>query len=570
MNGLHAANDTANRGTEGLGALLMQRFGAEGSVNGGHAASLSMGGTSFRSMLKERMTNAATESDAGGGSREATETARKANVGHVAARSMNHGAAVSATRADSRRAAAGDAAKDCGGPARETPDDAGDSGTTRATSSEGGEETAQLDVRNEEGRLKIKVKSVDAGETLSSIVAAMLEAIHADSGDATAETAESADAAVSSADAVPAATGEATPATDAAALLKTLEGLLAQADAGTTGTTGAQDVDGFMEKLAALLKQAGVATDALKSLSIKFTTDDGTKLMLKLQSLAAGWKNTLSDVTQADPNAATTVDASLAADDAAGQTAVAATATQENTDAAGQNANPEGDGTDKTQTQNQERHTPTAFANAFPDAASQSEKTAQMAQGAGVHAVASGNRGEFGQRVSELAQAKQADIPRPLADPESAKSVTSQVLTRIQTVSGDEKHEMELQLKPESLGKINLRVIEEKGQILAKFTAESQQVKSILESNMQLLKDALEKNGLSVMQLSVSVGQQGAGQEGNGAAREHDAEGASRNGTGGIAGRLETRAALAAQGSGLSTRVREYLYGPDSTISLRA
>lgn len=62
-----------------------------------------------------------------------------------------------------------------------------------------------------------------------------------------------------------------------------------------------------------------------------------------------------------------------------------------------------------------------------------------------------------------------------------------------------------MHLKPDSLGKLTLKIIHERGEILAKITAENQQVKEILESNMQMLKDALEKNGYSVQNLSVSV-----------------------------------------------------------------
>jgi len=43
--------------------------------------------------------------------------------------------------------------------------------------------------------------------------------------------------------------------------------------------------------------------------------------------------------------------------------------------------------------------------------------------------------------------------------------------------------------------------------VMAKFVAENQQVKQILETNMQTLKDSLEKQGLNVQGFSVSVGQ---------------------------------------------------------------
>ena len=298
MNGLNAGNDSVNRGSDGLNALLMQRFGADGNEQGGRAAQLAVGGASFRSMLKDRMTNTATESNAGDGRRNAAETERTATGGRVASRSMNHGAAVSAARADSRRTTAADNGKSHGGPVAGTVDDAGntEAESTReetAGASEDKTGMAQVDVRNGNGRLKIKVKSQDAGEALSAIVAAMLEAIRAAAGETAAETGETVDAAEASGVTAQASTTEGTATTDAAALLKTLEGLLAQVGASATEADGTGDADGFLERLTALLEKAGVGADALKSLSIKFTTDDGSKLMLKLQSLAAGWKNAL-------------------------------------------------------------------------------------------------------------------------------------------------------------------------------------------------------------------------------------------------------------------------------------
>lgn len=83
-----------------------------------------------------------------------------------------------------------------------------------------------------------------------------------------------------------------------------------------------------------------------------------------------------------------------------------------------------------------------------------------------------------------------------------------QVAEKVKVLSDPDRSEIVIQLKPESLGKIQLQVIHERGEIIAKFMAENEQVKSILESNMQLLRDALEKSGVDIQSLSVSVGHQ--------------------------------------------------------------
>jgi len=91
----------------------------------------------------------------------------------------------------------------------------------------------------------------------------------------------------------------------------------------------------------------------------------------------------------------------------------------------------------------------------------------------------------------------------------SKADVTRQIIEKAETIFREDKSEMVLQLKPESLGKISLKVIHERGEIIARFVAENEQVKAILEGNMQLLKDSLQKSGVMVQSLEVSVGQQG-------------------------------------------------------------
>lgn len=97
-------------------------------------------------------------------------------------------------------------------------------------------------------------------------------------------------------------------------------------------------------------------------------------------------------------------------------------------------------------------------------------------------------------------------MPLPMTEKFMSQSVTNQVMMKVKLMAGENKQEMEMHLEPETLGKLSLRIIHEKGEILAKITAESEQVKQILESNMQMLKDSLERNGFSVQNLSVSVG----------------------------------------------------------------
>lgn len=112
------------------------------------------------------------------------------------------------------------------------------------------------------------------------------------------------------------------------------------------------------------------------------------------------------------------------------------------------------------------------------------------------------------QNVTEINQTSDPDYSGSFRPVILTKTdLIQQIAEKAQVLVGSDKSEITLQLKPESLGKLQLQVVHERGEIVAKFMAENEQVKSILESNMQLLKDSLEKSGIDIQSLSVSVGQ---------------------------------------------------------------
>lgn len=91
--------------------------------------------------------------------------------------------------------------------------------------------------------------------------------------------------------------------------------------------------------------------------------------------------------------------------------------------------------------------------------------------------------------------------------PVTKNEIINQVVEKAKITLIGNKSEMTMDLKPDNLGKLALKVVTEHGIVVAKFVAESQQVKETLEANMQILKDSLEKQGLSVQGFSVSVQQ---------------------------------------------------------------
>jgi hypothetical protein len=67
--------------------------------------------------------------------------------------------------------------------------------------------------------------------------------------------------------------------------------------------------------------------------------------------------------------------------------------------------------------------------------------------------------------------------------------------------------ELKVTLKPESLGEVTLKLLSDNGILTARFTAENQRVKEIMESNFNSLHGSLSEQGIVISQLSVSVGE---------------------------------------------------------------
>lgn len=88
----------------------------------------------------------------------------------------------------------------------------------------------------------------------------------------------------------------------------------------------------------------------------------------------------------------------------------------------------------------------------------------------------------------------------------NAAEIINQIVEKIKVSSNSEITEMNIKLKPEELGELTLRIISDSGTITAQFTAESRRVKEIIESNFDMLKDALAQNGIEIDQLEVNVG----------------------------------------------------------------
>ena len=108
---------------------------------------------------------------------------------------------------------------------------------------------------------------------------------------------------------------------------------------------------------------------------------------------------------------------------------------------------------------------------------------------------------EFTQTVTEVKQTSQAHVPQM----QQMIDIVNQVVERIRVTIGGDTTSMEMQLTPESLGKVYLSVAAKDGVMTASFMVQSEEAKAALESQMITLRENLENKDLKVEAVEVTV-----------------------------------------------------------------
>ncbi len=99
-------------------------------------------------------------------------------------------------------------------------------------------------------------------------------------------------------------------------------------------------------------------------------------------------------------------------------------------------------------------------------------------------------------------QTSSSQLPAANVDPQD---LVEQIVKNVELLNKASSSEMKIQLKPEFLGKMMIKIALEDGVVTARFITESQQVKHLLEANMGSLKQSLESQGLRVDRTEVNV-----------------------------------------------------------------
>jgi len=80
------------------------------------------------------------------------------------------------------------------------------------------------------------------------------------------------------------------------------------------------------------------------------------------------------------------------------------------------------------------------------------------------------------------------------------------IVDKAKVLVTENQSEIVVDLKPDVLGKVVLKIVAENDYVTAKIITENYRVKDIIETNFQMLKDSLEKQGIVVNDINVSVG----------------------------------------------------------------
>jgi flagellar hook-length control protein FliK len=133
----------------------------------------------------------------------------------------------------------------------------------------------------------------------------------------------------------------------------------------------------------------------------------------------------------------------------------------------------------------------------------------QVNSGRQRNAAPEGRKGAYSQLLSGTMRAGEAGsspnagrVNHSAAQP---KEFVSQLAERIQVQLRDGNREIRIQLKPASLGRLEIRVETTNAGIIARITAESSNVKTYLENNLQLLQQNLQDQGLRADRIQIFV-----------------------------------------------------------------
>ena len=122
---------------------------------------------------------------------------------------------------------------------------------------------------------------------------------------------------------------------------------------------------------------------------------------------------------------------------------------------------------------------------------------------------------QFIDAMGTAVKAAASEFTEVSGDFEMIREIARQITDQIKVMVKPNTTSLELQLNPERLGKVFLNITSKEGVMTAQFTAQTQVAKEALESQLQILQQNLERQGLKVEGIEVAVGTFDFAQSGN-------------------------------------------------------
>lgn len=109
------------------------------------------------------------------------------------------------------------------------------------------------------------------------------------------------------------------------------------------------------------------------------------------------------------------------------------------------------------------------------------------------------------QFIQHLEQASEGRLEETIPVTEQIREIADQILERVRVLIRPTQTSMEITLNPESLGKVSLNVVSKAGVMTASFTTQTEAARLAIESQMTVLRENLENQGIKVEAIEVSV-----------------------------------------------------------------
>ncbi len=115
----------------------------------------------------------------------------------------------------------------------------------------------------------------------------------------------------------------------------------------------------------------------------------------------------------------------------------------------------------------------------------------------------------FLQRLASVAKSDTADVVQSVASSFDLIDIATQIIDQIRLQVRPDTTRMQIQLNPEHLGKVELEITSKNGELSARMNVQNDLVKEAVESQMQVLRETLEVQGIKVESIEVTVAEFG-------------------------------------------------------------